>query len=113
MEAFLKCMKSQELIEKRKKSWLLNSPSGEAKCNAMQKKELSFSDSFPAIILCFQVSPSSQVSLGNRTFGVFPGKTQHCLQKILLSPCPHSSSQKQQVEGRMSRAPVLLGAYPK
>lgn len=54
--------------EKRKKGWLLNSPSGEVKCNAMQKKELSFSDSFPAIILYFQVCPNSQISLGNCTF---------------------------------------------
>lgn len=54
--------------EKRKKSWLLNSPSGEVKCNTMQKKELSFSDSFPAIILYFQVSLTSQISLGNCIF---------------------------------------------
>lgn len=67
--------------EKRKKSWLLNSPSGEVKCNAMQKKELSFSDSFPAIILYFQASPSSQISLGNCNFWMFPGKTQHCYKK--------------------------------
>ena len=44
--------------EKRKKSWLLYSPSGEVKCNTMQKKELSFSDSFPATTLYFQVSLS-------------------------------------------------------
>lgn len=51
--------------EKREKRWLLNSPSGEVKCNTRQKKELTLSASFPAIILCFQVSLSSQISLGN------------------------------------------------
>lgn len=54
--------------EKRKKSWLLNSPSGEVKCDARQKNELSLSGSFPAIILYFQVSLGSQISLGNSIF---------------------------------------------
>lgn len=85
--------------EKRKKSWLLNSPSGEVKCNAMQKKELSFSDSFPAIILYFQVCSNSQISLGNCTFWIFPGKTQHCCKKsrsrhVPTLPCRSSKHRR-------------------
>lgn len=37
----------------------------------MQKKELSFSHSFPAISLCFEVSPSSQISSGKEFPGYF------------------------------------------
>lgn len=54
--------------EKRKKSRLPNPPSGEVKCNARQKNELSLSASFPAIILYVQVSLGSQISLGNSIF---------------------------------------------
>jgi len=98
--------------EKKKKSWLLNSASGELKCNAVQKKVLSFSDSFPAIILYFQVPLSSQISLGNYFLSI-SWKDPTLLQELLLSPHSHFSLQKQQVQVRISQTPVLLDAYPK
>lgn len=95
--------------EKRKESWLLNFPSREVKCSTRQKKELSFSDSFPAIILYFQVSLSSQNSLGDFS-EYFLENPSIGTKNPTLAPIPALPGRGS--EGREGSGPAILGVCP-